>query len=79
MPNLSVTVTEAGRALGLQVTPTTALPLDLPMAYGLKDGYPVQLARGHDEGQERRHDRSLRRPGARRGRARCGGEIAHAP
>jgi hypothetical protein len=32
MPNLSVTVTEAGRALGLAVTPTTALPLTAPMA-----------------------------------------------
>jgi hypothetical protein len=52
MPNLSVTVAEAGRALGLQVTPTTSMPLVETMAYGVKDGYPVQLARGHDEGQE---------------------------
>ena len=52
MPNLSETVTEAGRALGLQGTQPTALALAAPMAYGLKDGYPVQLVRGHDEGQE---------------------------
>src|SRR5262245_51323099 len=44
MPHLGVTVAEAGRRLGLQVAPTTA--------HGLKDGYPVQLARGHDEGQQ---------------------------
>src|ERR1700741_4621150 len=52
MPNLNETVTEAGRALGLQVTSSTALTLAPPMAYGLKDGYPVQLVRGQDGGQE---------------------------
>ena len=46
MPNLSVTVAEAGRTLGLHVPPGKSI------AYGLKDGYPVELARGQDEGQE---------------------------
>jgi len=46
VPNLSVTVAEAGRSLGLQVPPGKSI------AYGVKDGYPVQLIRGHDEGQE---------------------------